>query len=628
MRASPADRPATGARSRVRKMVGNKRIEVELERRNAFLQLLQVVSVAANGAPTSLTHALQTTLDEVCSQTDWSVGHVLLATKDAPGVLTSSGIWHVDPPGHLAELRRRHNDAGFAPNGGIPGRVFASGKPEHIADVRSLSADDCDRVRCALIETGNMRAVAGFPIIVGDEVCGVLEFFAENPFEADRLLLDVMVQVGTVLGRIVERTRYEAALRGAREVAEVASAAKSEFLSRMSHELRTPLTAVLGYADLLKLSPLPAEERGYVAAIDKGGSHLLDLINDVLDLARLDKGELRMSMQPVDVAVVILDAAGLMQPLAAASNVSLKTDIPGRAPHFALSDRQGLKQVLLNLIANGIKYNRKGGGVAINVIAAAKGIVQIDVVDTGNGIAGADLDSIFVPFERLGAARTVEGTGLGLGISRRLIEAMGGTLQVRSVVGSGTTFSIVLTASDRPPQRNPRQSISPATPHELSASRTVLYVEDNIVNIELMQNFFTRLRPGIELVSSMLGELAVDLAREHRPHLILLDVNLPDIDGDEVMRRLSMDERTRAIPVVIVSADAMPSGIARYLAAGAIGYITKPIEVALLLGFVDQATGGSESHEVRDIAGRRPRLAELAAGAALAHPPTTSEEPA
>jgi signal transduction histidine kinase/DNA-binding NarL/FixJ family response regulator len=594
----------------VHEVTDRKRIEAELERRNAFLQLLQVVSVAANGAPTSLTHALQTTVDEVCSQTGWTVGHVLLPKEGAEGILVSSGIWHVDDHAHLAEVRRRHDGVSFAPHIGVPGRVFASGKPEHIADVSRLSADDADRVRCALIDAENMRAVAAFPIIVGDEVCGVLEFFAEIPFEADRILLDVMAQVGIVLGRIVERTRYEAALRDAREVAEVASAAKTQFLSRMSHELRTPLTAVLGYAELLELTPLPDQEKGYVAAIEKGGNHLLALINDVLDVSRLERGELRLSVEPVDVAGIILDASGLLQPLAVAHNVSLRTELPGGVRLFALSDNQGLRQVMLNLVANGIKYNRKDGEVVISAAQAGGRAIRIDVTDTGEGIAAANLESIFVPFERLGAARTVEGTGLGLGISRQLVEAMGGRLDVRSSVGAGTTFSIVLAASERPPRLDEAASTSSSIEPKPSAARKVLYVEDNIVNLELMQSFFTRLRPGIELVSTMLGELAVDLAREHAPHLILLDVNLPDIDGDEVMRRLRMDERTRAIPVLIVSADAIPSGIERFLAAGAIGYISKPIQVARLLEFVDQATGGADPNDPGEIIGRHPEATE------------------
>lgn len=591
-------------------VIGHKQIEAELERRNVFLQLLQVVSVAANGAPTSLTHALQTTLDEVCRQTGWTVGHVLLPSEDASGALVSSGIWHIGDSSQVAGVRSRHDDVTFAPNVGVPGRVFASGKPEHIADIRSLSDDDADRVRCALIDAENMRAVAGFPIIVGDEVGGVLEFFAESPFDPDRILLDVMAQVGMVLGRIVERTRYEAALRRAREVAEVASAAKTQFLSRMSHELRTPLTAVLGYTQLLELAPLPDQEQEYVAAIEKGGNHLLALINDVLDVSRLERGELRLSVEPVDVGSAMLEVAALMRPLAVAYGVSLRTDV-GDAPQFALSDNQGLRQVLLNLVANGIKYNRNGGEVAISVVDAPKGTVQIDVADTGNGIAAADLGSIFVPFERLGVARTVEGTGLGLGISRQLVDAMGGTLAAKSIVGSGTTLSIALTASPRPAQYGALVSAAAAPPAvKPGATRRVLYVEDNIVNIELMQGFFTRLRPGIQLVSTMMGGLAVDLAREHAPHLILLDVNLPDIDGDEVIRRLNMDDRTAKIPVVMVSADAIPSGVDRYLAAGAIGYITKPIEVARLLEFVDQATGGANPNDAGEIIGRHTDVAD------------------
>ena len=576
-----------GARAHSRPPPPSLDIEAELERRNAFLQLLQVVSVAANGAPTSMVHALQTTLDEVCHLTGWTVGHALLPDPASPTTLISSGIWHVDDPGRLDGLRERHHDISFLEGIGLPGRVFATGAPEYVADVERLSPHDADRVRCSLVDEENMRAVAGFPIVVGDEVAGVLEFFSEAPFDIDRMLLDVMAQAGMVLGRVVERMRYEAALLLARETAEVASAAKTQFLSRMSHELRTPLTAVLGYTELLSLAALPQQERGYLAAIEKGGNHLLALINDVLDVSRLERGDLRLSVEPVDVTAIALETAGLMAPLASSYEVTLRTDLTATNLHVALGDNQALRQVMLNLVANGIKYNRKGGEVVIRVVDSRDGRVGVEVADNGNGIAAADLASIFTPFERLGAARTVEGTGLGLGISRQLVDAMHGTLEVRSTVGVGTTLSIVLAASERPPQLSPVEQL-PAVKE--ASSCTVLYIEDNLVNIELMQSFFTRLRPGVTLVSSMLGELALDLAREHTPHLILLDVNLPDVDGDEVLRRLRADERTRSIPVVIVSADAIPSGIDRFLEAGASGYITKPIAVARLLEFVDRAT--------------------------------------
>lgn len=578
----------------VRDVTDTKRVAADLERRNTFLELLQVVSVAANGAPTSLEHALQSTLDEVCGHTGWTVGHVLLPTDESPETLVSSGIWSVNgTTASVADLRQRHDGASFARNVGLPGRVLATGICEHIADIRRLAPGDADRVRCALIDAESMRAVGGFPIVVGDAVCGVLEFFSEVPFEADRLLLDVMGQVGLVLGRIVERTRYEAALRLAREVAEVANTAKSAFLSRMSHELRTPLTAVLGYTELLELSSLAEPEREYVAAIGKAGEHLLELINDVLDVTRLEKGELQLTIEPVDVSRVILDASGMLEPLAIAHQVSFRTMLRPTTPHLALSDEQGLRQVLLNLCANAIKYNQVGGSVVVALVDSGEDSVQIDIVDTGNGIAADDLESIFTPFERLGAGRSVAGTGLGLGIARQLVNAMGGTLAVRSIVGTGTTFSIVLSATTRLPRpETPASAHSSSMAHNRS-QRKVLYVEDNVVNIELMQGIFARLRPGVELVSTMSGESAVGMAREHAPQLVLLDMNLPDLDGLDVLRRLREDEVTRAIPVVIVSADAIPDGIDRLLAAGAAGYVTKPIQVARLLEFVDHATVGS-----------------------------------
>jgi hypothetical protein len=276
--------------------------------------------------------------------------------------------------------------------------------------------------------------------------------------------------------------------------------------------------------------------------------------------------------------------------------VTLRSDLSQGARHLALGDNQAIRQVMLNLLANGIKYNRPGGEVVTSIVDRGDGTMQIDVSDTGYGIAAPDLSTIFVPFERLGMDRAVEGTGLGLGISRQLIDAMGGTLEARSIVGSGTTLSIVLAASQHAPESGAALSAPLSAKATPGAPRKVLYVEDNIVNIELMQTFFTRLRPGLKLVSTMLGELAVDLAREHAPHLIL-----------------HADERTRAIPVVMVSADAIPSGIERFLSAGAVGYVTKPIEVARLLEFVDKAAGGTEPRDAADLVGRPPEPAEAGA---------------
>jgi signal transduction histidine kinase/ActR/RegA family two-component response regulator len=583
--------------------------QTELERRNAFLQLLQVVTVAANGAPTALTDALQSTLDEVCAHTRWTIAHVLMPSDDGSGDLVSTGIWHIDDPVHLTELRRRHDEVRFAPNVGVPGRVFATGKPEFIADVRVLSDDDADRVRCALIDAEDLRALAAYPIILGDETAGVLEFFSDVPYVVDGPLLDVLVQVGMLLGRVVERSRYEAALRDARETAEVASSAKTEFMAHMNHELRTPLNAVLGFAELLQLGELAGDgEREGVVAIEKAGNHLLALINDILDVSRMEKGALSLSMEPVAVTDIALDIVSLLAPLAESRHVSLATDVSATdARQFVLADSRALKQVLLNLVANGIKYNREGGGrVLVTVARDGEDHVRIAVSDDGYGIEASRLSDIFVPFERLGIGHTVEGTGLGLAIAKQLTEAMGGVLDVHSTVDAGSTFAVVLPdAAGAMPQSEVDASPAPVVVSSPGASYKVLYVEDNVANIQLMESIFARQRPHITLIPTMLGELALGLAREHAPHLILLDVGLPDIDGIEVLSQLKLDVTTQHIPVIMVSADAVTAQIDRTLAAGAYGYITKPINVARLLELVDLTVGDQRGNAVK-LTGRRP----------------------
>jgi signal transduction histidine kinase/ActR/RegA family two-component response regulator len=583
--------------------------QAELERRNAFLQLLQRVSIAANGAPTALDPALQSTLDEVCAHTQWTIGHVLMPSTDGSGDLASTGIWHIDDAAQLSALLGRHDNCRFGPGVGIPGRVFATGLPEHIADVRALADDHGDRVRCSLIDPENVRAVAGFPIILHEETVGVLEFFSEAPFEADGLLLDVLVQVGTLLGRVVERARYESALRAARETAEAASAAKTRFMSRMNHELRTPLNAVLGFAELLQLGQLAGDgERESVAAIEKAGDHLLALINDILDMSRTEEGALALTMEPVDIAEVVADVVGLLTPLAESRGVSLRAGaLADDARTFVLADNRALKQILVNLVGNGIKYNSEGGSVVVTVAKSGEDRVRVAVSDSGWGIDPAHLSDLFVPFERLGSENAIEGTGLGLSIAKQLTEAMGSVLEVHSLPDSGSTFEIVLVETPAPA---PTNDVDASSAHDVVSGSfppiTVLYVEDNLANIELVESIFKRQRPHFKLISTRLGEPAVGLALEHAPRIVLLDLDMPDINGAEVLKRLKLDSATRHIPVLIVSADAVPAQIESMLDAGAYDYIIKPINVGRLLELVDRALKGPIPAASMKLEGRPP----------------------
>jgi PAS domain S-box-containing protein len=407
--------------------------------------------------------------------------------------------------------------------------------------------------------------------------------------------LDHTVVFNAFLRDITDRRRAEEALHAAsgeaeraREEAQLANRAKSEFLARMSHELRTPLNAILGFAQLLEIDGLGAQHGESVGQILRAGRHLLQLIDEVLDVARIEQGGLSLSIEPVHLGDVVREAVDLVRPLAVSAHVEIRADLAQFDLH-ALADGQRLRQVIMNLLSNAVKYNREGGEVTVSYSPAPDGRVRIAVADTGPGIAAELMDRLFLPFERLGAERTpVEGTGIGLSISKRLVELMGGEIGAESQMGQGSTFWVELEAAEAPEERAVAAlERAPDVPVGSGGERRVLYVEDNLSNLRLVEQIIAR-RPTAKVIAAMQGGLALDLAREHRPDLILLDVHLPDIEGDEVLRRLREDPETRAIPVVMVSAEATPRKVERLLAAGARAYLTKPLDVKQFLEVVDE----------------------------------------
>jgi DNA-binding response OmpR family regulator/two-component sensor histidine kinase len=388
--------------------------------------------------------------------------------------------------------------------------------------------------------------------------------------------------VGELEREIGERRRAEAE-------AAAANRAKSEFLSRMSHELRTPLNGIFGFAQLLQMEALPADQRECVDQILKAGRHLLGLIDEVLDISRIEAGHLRLSLEPVAVGETVRAALDLVRPAATNQGIALPADLMD--DRYVLADRQRLQQVLLNLLSNAVKYNRSGGRVTVAVEEMPEEWLAVRVIDTGPGIAPDKLDRLFTPFERLGAEGTaVEGTGLGLALSKHLVEAMGGTLRVESRFGEGSTFVVALPSAEAPTaaldEAHARLSLGP----EPSGGRlVVLAIEDNLSNLQLVERIFAR-RPETKVLSAPQGRLGLELAREHRPDLILLDLHLPDLPGEEVLERLRAEPLTRAIPVVVLSADATPGQIARLLASGARAYLTKPLDIRRLLEVVEDLT--------------------------------------
>jgi PAS domain S-box-containing protein len=399
---------------------------------------------------------------------------------------------------------------------------------------------------------------------------------------------------GGISTDITDRKRAEAAAQQAKEEAERASRAKSEFLSRMSHELRTPLNAILGFAQLLQLDQLPPESAASVERILRAGRHLLVLINEVLEITRLEATDQHVSVEPVHACEPLQEALELVRPLALEHDVELVVDFHRGLYEFVLADYQRLKQALLNVLSNGIKYNRRGGVVRVS-FRRQDGRLRYRITDTGPGIHAEDLGRLFVPFERLPATSSqTEGTGLGLALSKTLVEAMGGRLDVeRTAPGEGTTFLVELPLAERPPERDGLRFDQPALTLlddcDLG-SLTVLSIEDNLSNFDLVQGILKRVGE-IDLLPAMQGQLGIELAARHRPDVILLDLHLPDLAGDEVLRRLRADERTSEIPVIVLSADAIPTRVERLLREGIVDYVTKPIEIDRFLTAMRRALG-------------------------------------
>lgn len=381
----------------------------------------------------------------------------------------------------------------------------------------------------------------------------------------------------TLEQRVDERTQ-ELAL--AKKTADEANRAKSEFLSSMSHELRTPLNAVLGFAQLLEHEGIDAKHRTWVHEIRRAGDHLLQLISDLLDLSRIEAGQLTVRPETVDVDKLIERSLSIVRPLMRERGVAL-VELPGATHHTVRADPLRLNQILVNLLSNATKYNRDGGKVAVRCEVEADR-VRILVEDTGRGLTQEQMARLFQPFERLGAERTAaEGTGIGLALSRRLAELMGASVGARSTPGVGSVFWVEVPRSARAEPADARAAPAAAPPEPAARARRLLCVEDNAANLRVITDFLGH-QPSVRVTTATTGEIGLEIARRERPDLVLLDIHLPGIDGFAVLAALRSDPATRGIPVVALSADALPAQVGAALDRGFDRYLTKPLDLALL----------------------------------------------
>ncbi len=414
---------------------------------------------------------------------------------------------------------------------------------------------------------------------------------ARKQIEAERIRLDQALQDKNV------------ELERARIVAEKANLAKSDFLSSMSHELRTPLSAILGFAQLIESGspqPTPAQKRS-IDQILKAGWYLLELINEVLDLALVESGKLSLSMEPVSLAEVLHECEAMIEPQAQKRGISVAFS-QLEMPYFVQADRTRVKQVLINLLSNAIKYNTAGGTVSVLCTLSAPDAIRISVRDTGAGLSPEQLVQLFQSFNRLGQKASVEeGTGIGLVVSKRLVELMNGEIGVESTVGKGSVFWVELNLATEPQAAahvSEGLALTQAQGQDDAPLRTLLYVEDNPANLMLVEDIIAR-RPDIRLLSARDGNRGIELARVALPDVILMDINLPGISGLQALRILAEDPATAHIPVVALSANAIPRDIEKGLAAGFFRYLTKPIRVNEFMDTLDVALKFAKTEAAR-----------------------------
>jgi signal transduction histidine kinase/CheY-like chemotaxis protein len=398
---------------------------------------------------------------------------------------------------------------------------------------------------------------------------------------------------------IAERRRIESELNAAIAVAEKANLAKSDFLSSMSHELRTPLNAILGFAQLIESgSPPPTtSQKRSVEQILKAGWYLLELINEILDLALIESGKLPLSLEPISLTEVVHECQVMIGPQAQKRGIRLVFP-QVEVPYFVNADRTRVKQVFINLLSNAVKYNKSGGTVEVDYTASTPGRIRINVKDTGEGLTPEKMTQLFQPFNRIGKETGVEeGTGIGLAVSKQLVELMGGVIGVESTVGKGSVFWFELNRT-----AEPQTALDPATITAVARTpvqadvrlRTLLYVEDNPPNLELVEQIIAH-RPDLRLLSAADGNLGVELARTHQPEVILMDINLPGISGIEALKILRADPSTAHIPIVALTANALPRDIEEGLAAGFFNYLTKPLKIDKFMRVLEAALKFSQT---------------------------------
>ena len=539
----------------------------ELYTRKKEIELLQAITVAANEAST-VEGAMRIALDRVCAHTRCPVGHVLL--KDSAGVLGSSSLWHLDNPERYETFRHLSEATTFAPGIGLPGRVLEQRKPAWIVDVTK----DLNFPRSPAARDTGLRAGFAFPVLVGEEVVAVMEFFSDEPAAPDDAVLTIMAHVGSQLGRVIERQRAEDALKRA-------SQHKSQFLANMSHELRTPLNAIIGITEMLREDARDSkreDEREPLDRVVRAARHLLAVINDILDLSKIEAGRMDLHVESFAIAPVVQDVVDTVGTLVAKNENSLRLECPPDIGSIC-ADQVRVRQALLNLASNAAKFTEKGTiTISVSRAVAERGEwIVISVADTGIGLTPEQKGRLFQDFVQADASTTRKygGTGLGLAISRRFCQMMGGDITVDSEPGQGSTFTIRLPAEATPSRAPllPKHPQPTRRPTDLRQAPLILVIDDDDSVREVTTHFLSR--QGFSVTTARGGREGLRLARELQPAAITLDIMMPDLDGWTVLAALKGDPATASIPVILMT---IVDEKNRGYSLGAADYMVKPVD--------------------------------------------------
>jgi PAS domain S-box-containing protein len=578
----------------VRDISERRRTEEARRKETNLVHLLQAVAIAANRS-SSMEHTAQTCLGLICAHTGWPVGHVFLWANDSSQEPVSAGFWHLEEGGRFTAFREASDDRHLSYGSGLPGAVLASRKAMWAVN---LADQDVFSGQPSAATQAGLRSGFAFPVFVEQKILAVLEFFSPQTMEPDEDLLIMLGHIATQLGQVVIRQHAEADLQRAKESAESANRAKSEFLTTMSHEMRTPMNAILGMADLLSETSLLQEQRDYVEVFQKAGANLLHLINDILDLSKVESGHVELESIDFDLRALLGKIVEMMSALAYDRGLQLTLEVLPGVPSGLMGDANRLQQILVNLVGNALKFTERGS-VTLRVEPDPEkpaGWLRFNVTDTGIGIAANKTKLIFDRFTQADSSTTRKygGTGLGLAISKGLVELMGGGISCTSEVGVGSTFVLAVPFEVQKDSSAVEQIAIPQAALTAPQSSTrILIAEDSEFNLILIKAYLKN--SAFELDFAENGKVAVEKTISGDPHLVLMDLQMPVMDGLEAtraIRRWEAETHARPRAILALTAHAVGEGVGKSLEAGCSDHLTKPIKKATLLDAISHHLNG------------------------------------